>query len=112
MDRDIYNVILGKIGSLAERINALPTQPTENLQFAYGEVDTETIEAGNNANVSVTIPTGGTTVKAVIPYGFLPGSHWTSQLIFIKSENDKIYYRCVGSGATQIFTVRYVIIYV
>lgn len=96
-----------------QEIHSLVSTLNSNFpKYAYGTVVTDSIAPDNSGNASIPLPSGATAIKAVIPYGETPASHWTSRLIFVQADNTAIYYRCIGTGASQSFTIRYVVIYV
>ena len=96
----------GTVKSLVSSLNS------NIAKYFYGSIDTASIAPAASGNVAIPAPSGATAVKAIIPYGISPVSHWNSRLFFVQANNTTIYYRCEGSGASQVFTIRYVAIYV
>lgn len=82
-------------------------------KYSVASKTTSSIAPNNNGSVMVDIPSDGSVIKEIIPYGFLPSDHWNSSLIFVSVNNSTrtVAYRCVGSGNSQTFDMRYAVIY-
>lgn len=95
--------------ALSEQVTSL----NSNIpKYYYGDINTASIAPATSGNVSIPAPSGATAVKAIIPYGISPSNHWNSWLFFVLANNTAIHYRCEGSGESQVFKIRYVVIYV
>lgn len=81
-------------------------------KYYYGSENTSSISPSSNSTVTVPVPTGATSVLAVIPYGFVPADHWNSTIVFTNVNGRVISIRCLGSGNAQVFAIKYCVIYV
>lgn len=82
-------------------------------KYSVASKTTSSIAPNNNGSVMIDMPSDGSVIKEIIPYGFLPSDHWNSSLIFVSVNNSTrtVAYRCVGSGNSQAFDMRYAVIY-
>lgn len=82
-------------------------------KYGTGSKTISSIAPNSNGSVMIDMPSDGSAIKEIIPYGFLPATHWTSSLVFVSVNNSTrtIAYRCVGSGNSQAFEIRYAVIY-
>lgn len=81
-------------------------------KYYYGSENTSSISPSSNSTVTVPVPTGATSVLAVIPFGFVPATHWNSTIVFTNVSGRVISIRCVGSGNAQVFAVKYCVVYI
>lgn len=81
-------------------------------KYLISSENTSSVSPNTNSSVTVPVPTGATSVLAIIPIGFVPADHWNSTIVYTNSNGRVISFRCVGSGNAQMFAVRYCAIYI
>ena len=82
-------------------------------KYYQGQLQSDTIATNSNGNIIISNPSGATTIKAIIPFGYVPSDHWKCGCVFttIDVSTRTIYFRAVGEGASQKYTIMYLVIY-
>jgi hypothetical protein len=82
-------------------------------KYYKSQYQSDSVATNSNGSIVIPNPTGATTIKAIIPIGQVPADHWncTAVVTGVDVATRTIYFRAVGSGNTQKYTIIYYVIY-